>query len=127
MDDVSVLKFEFKMLRKPKKRDKNIFAYAAALKILQNEQEFLFIEDICIVDFAYQLLHFSSQKEYKIIPADSSDCVLRFFTIGDKIKVSSDWANRGFCIDRQMFFSSVLAFQNALELALNCEITSFFD
>ena len=51
MDNVSSIEFKYEIIRQQKKQSKNIFEFAANLSIIQNNNLFLQVEDICIIDY----------------------------------------------------------------------------
>ena len=68
------LKFEYKIIRRPRRIGRNIFSVAAELNMIYNGEPYLYIEDLCIIDFICQLYRFSLEKSScNVIPVDCQD------------------------------------------------------
>lgn len=126
MDDVSVLKFKFDIIRKPKKTTVNIFQYAASFKILTNDLTYLDIPDLCIIDFAYQLSQYDyNESIYHIIPIDSEDKILSLYNIGDIIKIDSMWTEEIIYVNKNQLKEEIVRLINDIEIIIGRKIDFF--
>ena len=108
MDNVSYLKFDFKLIRAPRTKSRNIFAYAAFLKIFDSNSVFLTIEDVCIIDFINKLNLYDGSAHFELIPIDSVDKVLIFKKINSNlVEVSSEWTKRIIIVDFNQLIESI--------------------
>ena len=128
MDSVSSLKFDFKLIRTPRKKSSNIFAYAASLTIMSNNNVFLYVEDICIIDFIYKLSSYNGTASFSIIPIDSSVCILVVRRIKDDIvELSSEWTKQIVKVDFQQFVESIKNLKICFEKTAKICINEYFD
>ena len=116
MDNVSYIKFDYKLIRTPRIKNSNIFAYAANLTILNDNKIFLAIEDICIIDFIYKLSLYDGNDYFAFIPIDSTDRVLVFKRINSNIiEISSEWTMSVINIDYNQLIESILKLKTSFE------------
>lgn len=127
MDNVSYLKFEFELIRIPRKKSSNIFAYAASLTILSDNNVFLDIEDICIIDFIYKLSSYNGADCFSIIPVDSSARILVIRRIKeDIVEISSEWTKQIIKVDFHQFVESIKNMKTSFEKATKVCINDYF-
>ena len=128
MDDVSSVKFIVKMIRQPKKQGANMFEYAACLDIKFNNESFLKIEDIYIVDFIYKLSRYTVNLNfYEFVPIDSQDKVLVFKKINsDSIEISSEWTNKNIVVKQEDIMKSIKQLRLSFEKNLKISIDRFY-
>ena len=85
MDNVSSIEFKYEIIRQQKKQSMNIFEFAANLSIIQNNNLFLQVEDICIIDFIHKLSLYNANNDlFEFVPIDSNDKVLIINDIDSK-------------------------------------------
>ncbi len=103
------MEFKYKIIRQPEKQSNNIFEYAANLSILQNNNLFLQIDDICIIDFIYKLSLYNLNMElFEFVPIDSIDKVLIITSIdSNNVKIISDWSNKTIIVKKEDLINSI--------------------
>ena len=117
MDSVSSLKFDFKLIRTPRKKSSNIFAYAASLTIMSNNNVFLYVEDICIIDFIYKLSSYNGTASFLVVRRIKDDIV----------ELSSEWTKQIVKVDFQQFVESIKNLKICFEKKAKICINEFFD
>ncbi len=128
MDSVSSIKFDFKLIRTPRKKSSNIFAYAASLTIMSDNNLFLYVEDICIIDFIYKLSSYNGAASFSIIPIDSSACILVVRRIKeDIVELSSEWTKQIVKADFHQFVESIKNLKICFEKTAKICINEYFD
>ena len=103
MDNVSSIEFKYEIIRQQKKQSKNIFEFAANLSIIQNNNLFLQVEDICIIDFIHKLSLYNANNElFEFVPIDSNDKVLIINNIDSKnVRIMSAWSNKTILVKKE--------------------------
>lgn len=108
MDNISYLKFDFEIIRAPRKNNRNIFSYAASLTVFYDDNVFLKVEDICIIDFIYKLNLYDGADSFTLIPIDSTNKVLIFERINyNTVVVSSEWTTSIIMVDFNQLIESI--------------------
>lgn len=126
MDNVSVLKFKYDIIRKPKKHTINIFEYAASLEILENDVVYLEIADLCIIDFCYQLGCYDYNKDsFHIIPIDSEDKILSFYSVGSIVRIESMWSQGVFYVEKLQLKDEINKLIDSIENIIGKKIDFF--
>lgn len=128
MDNVSSIRFDFEIIRKPKKQSKNIFEFAARLYIKYNDEIFLKIEEVCIVDLIYKLsLYNSNLIVYEFVPMDSEDRVLIFKNIdSDNVELTSEWTNNKIVVKQNEVLRSIELLKSNFEKSLKVKIDKYY-
>lgn len=120
--------FNYKIIRQPKRKSKNIFEYAASLTICYKDKVFLTIKDVCIIDLIYQLsLYKTDFENYFYVPIDATDKVLIFKKIDkDYVKISSEWTENSIIINQEELIESIKALKTNFETDLRLKVNNFF-
>lgn len=127
MDNVSCLKFNFKLLRHPRIKTSNIFAYAASVTIFSDNEVFLYVEDICIIDFIYKLSLYNDVACFLIIPIDSSTKILVIRKIKDDIvEISSEWTKQIIKVNFYQLLESIKNLKTSFEKTAKVCINDYF-
>lgn len=129
MDNVSSIKFDYRMVRKPKMKSINIFTYAANMKIVFKNKVFLIIEDLCIIDFIYKLsLYDFNFNIYEFIPIDSEDRVLIFKRIDcENIEITSEWTNNRIVINKKELIDSIKLLKLNFEKNSRVKVNEYYE
>lgn len=128
MDDVSGIKFDYQIIRQPNKQSKNLFEYAAFLCITYDNEKFLTIEDVCIVDFIHKLsLYDFNLNIYEFIPIDTEDKVLIFKRIdSEKIEITSEWTNNKIIVKQDELLNSIKSLKMDFEKKFKVKINKYY-
>lgn len=128
MDNVSSIKFDYQIIRKPNKQSKNLFEYAAFLCITYENEIFLTIEDVCIVDFIHKLsLYDLNLNIYEFTPIDTEDKVLIFKKIDSKkIEVTSEWTNNKIVVKQDELLNSIKLLKINFEKNFKVKINKYY-
>lgn len=128
MDNVSSIEFKYEITRQPKKYSKNIFEYAANLSIIQNNNLFLRVEDICIVDFIYKLsLYNPNMGVFEFVPIDSNDKVLIVNDIDSKnVKIVSDWSNKTIIAKKEDLINAIELLKISFENETKVKVEKYY-
>ena len=127
MDDVSNLKFIYNFVRKPKIVTRNLFAYAADLKVLCNDAVYLEIEDLSIIDFAIQLKKLCNIKcNYALRPIGGEDILLYFNFMQNQVIISSDFTKKLFRINNEQLYYYMDEFFKKLESDIGKSLEYFY-
>ena len=128
MDNVSSIKFDYKIIRKPKKPSENLFEYAAYLNIMHKNKVFLTIDDICIIDLIHELSSYDlNLSTYEFIPIDAEDKVLIFKRIGSKnIEISSEWTDNKIVINEKELIDSIKLLKLDFEKKSKVKISRYY-
>ena len=128
MDNVSNIEFKYEIIRQPKKYSKNIFEYAANLSIIQNNNLFLRVEDICVVDFIYKLsLYNKNMGVFEFVPIDSNDTVLIINDIDSKnVKIVSDWSNKTIILKKEDLINAIGLLKISFEKETKVKVEKYY-
>ena len=128
MDNVSSIEFEYKIIRQPKQQSKNIFEYAASLIILEKNDIFLQIEDICIIDLIHKLSSYNLNIDvFEFIPIDSVDKVLIIKTINSKYaKMMSDWSSKIIIVNKRDLINAIKLLKMNFECETKIKIEKYY-
>ena len=112
MDDVSNFIIDYTLIRKPKFKTHNIFAYAAKIDISINRNLYLSINDFAICDFICQIEQWLKrpQTNFEFIPQDGTDIVLKFSKVENEYIITSQWTNKLEKLDSEMLINYLFAF-----------------
>lgn len=129
MDNVSNIKFNYQLIRKPNKKCKNIFEYAACLNIVHRNKLFLTIDDICIIDFIHKLsLYDFNVNTYEIVPIDSEDKVLILKKIDAKsIEITSEWTENRMIVKSEELIESINLLKYNFERESKVKINKYYE
>ena len=128
MDNVSSIEFKYKIIRQPKIHSKNIFEYAADVSIIQNNNLFLRVEDICIIDFIHELSSYNLNKRiFEFIPIDSNDKVLIITDIDSQnIKISSNWSNKIIIVKKEDLINAIELLKISFENEAKVKVEKYY-
>lgn len=123
------MEFKYKIIRQPEKQSNNIFEYAANLSILQNNNLFLQIEDICIIDFIYKLSLYNLNMElFEFVPIDSIDKVLIITSVdSNNVKIISDWSNKTIIVKKEDLINSIKLLKARFEHEIKVKIEKYYN
>ncbi len=123
------MEFKYKIIRQPEKQSNNIFEYAANLSILQNNNLFLQIKDICIIDFIYKLSLYNLNMEFfEFVPIDSIDKVLIITSVDSKnVKIISDWSNKTIIVKKEDLINSIKLLKARFEHETKVKIEKYYN
>lgn len=123
------MEFKYKIIRQPEKQSNNIFEHAANLSILQNNNLFLQIEDICIIDFIYKLSLYNLNMElFEFVPIDSIDKVLIITSVDSKnVKIISDWSNKTIIVKKEDLINSIKLLKARFEHEIKVKIEKYYN
>ena len=128
MDNVSGIEFKYEIIRQQKKQSKNIFEFAANLSIIQNNNLFLQVEDICIIDFIYKLSLYNSNNDvFEFVPIDSIDKVLIINDIDSKnVKIRSDWSNKEMIVKKEDLINTIELLKKKFEKETKVKVEKYY-
>ena len=116
MDNVSSIKFNYKMIRVCDRINSNIFDYAANLVMLVDDIIFFELEDVCIIDFLLQIEDIED-KSYKVEykPIDADEVFLCLEKQGDYLTISSKFINSIAKVPTSNFVSEIYKLRDYVE------------
>ena len=128
MDNVSSIKFDYVLIRKPNKPSRNLFEYAACLNITHKNNIFLTIDDVCIIDFIHELSSYNlNLMTYEFIPIDAEDKVLIFKRIdSENIEITSEWTDNKIIINQEDLINSIKMLRHSFEKKLKVKIDRYY-
>ena len=128
MDIVSGIEFYYQIIRRPKTQSNNIFEYAASLSIVHRKKVFLQVEDICIVDFIYQLsLYNSNTNIFEFVPIDSTDKVLIINALDSQnVTIESEWTDKTMIVKKEVLINSIKLLKTCFENETKVKIERYY-
>ena len=103
---------EYDFIRLPKIKTYNIFAYAAELKIIFDNQVFLEVDDIAICDLIIELSKWlkDMNKDFSYVPQDFTEEILRFKIDNQHYIITSIWSTNEVKINRGVLDMYIIDF-----------------
>ena len=128
MDNVSSIEFKYEIIRQQKKQSKNIFEFAANLSIIQNNNLFLQVEDICIIDFIHKLSLYNANNDlFEFVPIDSNDKVLIINDIDSKnVRITSAWSNKTIVAKKEDLINAIELLKISFENEIKVEVENYY-
>lgn len=128
MDNVSSIEFKYEIIRQQKKQSKNIFEFAANLSIIQNNNLFLQVEDICIIDFIHKLSLYNTNNDlFEFVPIDSNDKVLIINDIDSKnVRITSAWSNKTIVAKKEDLINAIELLKISFENEIKVEVEKYY-
>lgn len=128
MDNVSSIEFKYEIIRQQKKQSKNIFEFAANLSIIQNNNLFLQVEDICIIDFIHKLSLYNANNDlFEFVPIDSNDKVLIINDIDSKnVRITSAWSNKTIVAKKEDLINAIELLKISFENEIKVEVEKYY-
>ena len=128
MDNVSSIEFKYEIIRQQKKQSKNIFEFAANLSIIQNNNLFLQVEDICIIDFIHKLSLYNANNDlFEFVPIDSNDKVLIINDIDSKnVRIMSAWSNKTIVVKKEDLINAIELLKISFENEIKVEVEKYY-
>ena len=128
MDNVSGIEFYYQIIRRPKTQSNNIFEYAASLSIVHRKKFFLQVEDICIVDFIYQLSLYNSNTDiFEFVPIDSTDKVLIINALDSQnVTIESEWTDKTMIVKKEVLINSIKLLKTCFENETKVKIERYY-
>ena len=129
MDNVSSIEFKYEIIRQQKKQSKNIFEFAANLSIIQNNNLFLQVEDICIIDFIHKLSLYNANNDlFEFVPIDSNDKVLIINDIDSKnVRIMSAWSNKTIVAKKEDLINAIELLKISFENEIKVEVEKYYN
>ena len=128
MDNFSSIEFKYEIIRQQKKQSKNIFEYAANLSIIQNNNLFLRVEDICIIDFIHKLSLYNTNNDvFEFVPIDSDDKVLIINDIDfNNVKIVSEWSNKEIIVKKEDLINAIKLLKISFEIETKVKVEKYY-
>lgn len=128
MDNVSSIEFKYEIIMQQKKQSKNIFEFAANLSIIQNNNLFLQVEDICIIDFIHKLSLYNANNDlFEFVPIDSNDKVLIINDIDSKnVRIMSAWSNKTIVAKKEDLINAIELLKKSFENEIKVEVEKYY-
>lgn len=128
MDNVSSIEFKYEIIRQQKKQSMNIFEFAANLSIIQNNNLFLQVEDICIIDFIHKLSLYNANNDlFEFVPIDSNDKVLIINDIDSKnVRIMSAWSNKTIVAKKEDLINAIELLKKSFENEIKVEVEKYY-
>lgn len=128
MDNVSSIEFKYEIIRQQKKQSMNIFEFAANLSIIQNNNLFLQVEDICIIDFIHKLSLYNANNDlFEFVPIDSNDKVLIINDIDSKnVRIMSAWCNKTIVAKKEDLINAIELLKISFENEIKVDVEKYY-